>query len=103
VALQQQRGTPSTRSSVGSVTTISSLLRMLYSRAGHYPPGQPMLYAEDFSPNTPQGACPNCHGQGRVYDATEASMVPDDALTLRERAIPAPPADWTGHNHRSSL
>ncbi|MFT3685773.1 MAG: hypothetical protein QM783_12760 [Phycisphaerales bacterium] len=32
VALQQQRGTPSTRSSVGSVTTLSNLLRMLYSR-----------------------------------------------------------------------
>src|SRR6476619_589115 len=58
VALQQQRGTPSTRSSVGSVTTLSSLLRMLYSRAGSYPPKQPMLYAEDFSPNTAQGACP---------------------------------------------
>ncbi|MDB5859090.1 MAG: excinuclease subunit, partial [Ramlibacter sp.] len=73
VALQQQRGQASTRSSVGSVTTLSSLLRMLYSRVGHYPPGQPMLYAEDFSPNTPQGACPGCHGQGRVYDATEHS------------------------------
>ena len=76
VALQQQRGTPSARSSVGSVTTLSSLLRMLYSRAGSYPPRQPMLYAEDFSPNTPQGACPNCHGLGRVYEVTEKSMVP---------------------------
>ena len=37
VALQQQRGTPSARSSVGSVTTLSSLLRMLYSRAGTLP------------------------------------------------------------------
>src|SRR6201997_5160437 len=37
VALQQQRGTPNVRSSVGSVTTLSSLLRMLYSRAGSYP------------------------------------------------------------------
>lgn len=35
VALQQQRGTPSVRSSVGSVTTISNGLRMLYSRAGN--------------------------------------------------------------------
>ena len=35
VALQQQRGTPSARSSVGSVTTISNGLRMLYSRAGN--------------------------------------------------------------------
>jgi excinuclease ABC subunit A len=32
VALQQQRGSPTTRSSVGSVTTLSNLLRMLYSR-----------------------------------------------------------------------
>src|SRR6478736_1318881 len=103
VALQQQRGTPSTRSSVGSVTTLSSLLRMLYSRVGHYPPGQPMLYAEDFSPNTPQGACPHCHGQGRVYDATEASMVPDDALTIREGAIAAWPPAWHGQNLRDML
>ena len=36
VALQQQRGSPTTRSSVGSVTTLSNLLRMLYSRAGGY-------------------------------------------------------------------
>src|SRR5664279_5622643 len=39
VALQQQRGTPTARSSVGSVTTLSNLLRMLYSRAGKYPAG----------------------------------------------------------------
>src|SRR5246500_5962941 len=32
VALQQQRGSPTTRSSIGSVTTVSNLLRMLYSR-----------------------------------------------------------------------
>src|ERR1700710_2042015 len=55
VALQQQRGGTTTRSSVGSVTTISNLLRMLYSRAGNYPPGQPHLDAEAFSSNTPSG------------------------------------------------
>ena len=87
VALQQQRGSPSVRSSVGSVTTISNLLRMLYSRAGTYLPRQRMLYAEDFSPNTPQGACPGCHGLGTVYDVTEQLMVPDDSLTIRERAV----------------
>src|SRR5687767_9269657 len=103
VALQQQRGTPSTRSSVGSVTTLSALLRMLYSRAGEYPPRQPMLYAEDFSPNTPQGACPHCHGLGRVYEVTEASMVPDDSLTIRERAIAAWPPAWHGQNLRDIL
>ncbi len=103
VALQQQRGTPGARSSVGSVTTLSSLVRMLYSRAGTYPPRQPMLYAEDFSPNTPQGACPNCHGLGRVYEVTEKSMVPDDTLTIRERAIAAWPPAWHGQNLRDIL
>jgi len=100
VALQQQRGSPTTRSSVGSVTMLSNLLRMLYSRAGDYPRGQALLYAESFSPNTPQGACPTCHGLGRIYDATEASMVPDPSLSIRERAIAAWPPAWHGQNLR---
>ena len=103
VALQQQRGGTSTRSSVGSVTTISNLLRMLYSRAGEYPKGQGIIYAEAFSPNTPEGACPQCHGLGRIYDATEESMVPDPNLTIRERAIAAWPTAWGGQNLRDIL
>jgi excinuclease ABC subunit A len=103
VALQQQRGSPTTRSSVGSVTTLSNLLRMLYSRAGVYPPNQPLLYAESFSPNTPEGACPTCHGLGRVYAVTEESMVPDPSLTIRERAIAAWPTAWGGQNQRDIL
>lgn len=103
VALQQQRGGTSSRSAVGSVTTLSNLLRMLYSRAGDYPPGQTILYAESFSPNTPQGACPQCSGLGRVYTVTEQSMVPDDSLTIRERAIAAWPTAWGGQNLRDIL
>ncbi|HEY1816028.1 MAG TPA: excinuclease ABC subunit UvrA [Kofleriaceae bacterium] len=103
VALQQQRGSPTTRSSVGTVTTLSNLLRMLYSRAGTYPRGQAMLYADAFSPNTPEGACPTCHGLGKVYDATEQSMVPDPARTIRERAVAAWPLAWGGQNLRDIL
>tara|TARA_R110001599_G_scaffold246585_1_gene446648 strand:+ start:956 stop:3379 length:2424 start_codon:yes stop_codon:yes gene_type:complete len=103
VALQQQRGAPSTRSSVGSVTTISNGLRMLYSRAGEYPSGQQILYADAFSPNTPEGACPRCHGIGRVFDVTEKLLVPDDTKTIRERAIAAWPPAWGGQNLRDIL
>ncbi|HEY0747207.1 MAG TPA: excinuclease ABC subunit UvrA [Steroidobacteraceae bacterium] len=103
VALQQQRGTPSTRSSVGSVTTLHNFVRMLYSRAGSYPRGQPMLYAEEFSPNTPQGACPNCHGLGYIYDVAEQSMVADNSLSIRDGAIAAWPSAWQGHNLRDIL
>jgi excinuclease ABC subunit A len=100
VALQQQRGSGTTRSSVGSVTTLANLLRMLYSRAGHYPRGAPMLHADAFSTNTPDGACPKCHGLGRLYTATEQSMVPDPSLSIRERAISAWPPAWHGQNLR---
>ena len=103
VALQQQRGSPTTRSSVGSVTTLSNLLRMLYSRAGDYPPDQTLLYAESFSTNTPEGACPECHGLGRIYEVTEKTMVPDDKLTIRQRAIAAWPVAWQGQNLRDIL
>ncbi|MGS7839474.1 excinuclease ABC subunit A [Stenotrophomonas maltophilia] len=103
VALQQQRGASNARSSVGSVTTLSSLVRMMYSRAGAYPANQPMLYAEDFSPNTPQGACRTCHGLGHVYEVTEALMVPDPSLSIRERAIASWPPAWHGQNLRDIL
>lgn len=98
VALHQQRGTPSARSSVGSVTTISNALRMLYSRAGDYPPGQSILYADAFSPNTPEGACEQCHGMGRVFEVTEALLVPDSSKTIRQGAIAAWPGAWQGRN-----
>jgi excinuclease ABC subunit A len=103
VALQQQRGAASTRSSVGSVTTLSNLLRMLYSRAGDYPAGQTIIYAESFSPNTPEGACPECHGLEKVYEVTEKTMVPDDTLTIREKAIASWPSAWQGQNQRDIL
>jgi len=103
VALQQQRGTPQVRSSVGSVTTLASLIRLLYSRAGHYPPRQAMLYAEDFSPNTPQGACPTCGGLGQIHAVDAHTLVPDDRLTIRERAVAAWPHAWQGQNLRDIL
>ncbi|MBS1102566.1 excinuclease ABC subunit UvrA [Gluconobacter sp. Dm-62] len=103
VALQQQRGGSSSRSSVGSLTTLSNLLRMLYSRAGTYPPGLSRLEAESFSPNTPMGACPKCHGLGRIYDVTEQTLVPDDSLSIRDRAVAAWPTAWQGQNFRDIL
>jgi excinuclease ABC subunit A len=100
VALQQQRGAATSRSSVGSVTTLSNLLRMLYSRAGTYPARQALLAAEAFSANTPEGACPGCHGLGQVHEVTERSLVPDPSLSIRERAIAAWPTAWHGQNLR---
>jgi len=83
VAQQQQRGTATTRSSVGSVTTVSNSLRMLYSRAGNYPRGQGIIHADGFSPDTPAGACQTCHGLARP----EPARHPGHAGLRRGRAV----------------
>ena len=103
VALQQARGVPQSRSTVGTITALSNSLRMLFSRAGDYPAGVERLDSDAFSPNTPVGACPHCHGLGRVHEATEASLVPDASLSIRNKAIAAWPGAWQGKNYRDIL
>lgn len=104
IALQQSRGTGGgARSDVGTLTGLSALLRMLFSRAGSYPPGQELILAEAFSPHTPEGACPTCEGLGHVYDARAEDMVPDETLTIREKAVASWPPGWAGGNLRDVL
>lgn len=103
VALQQRRGTPSSRSTVGTVTTLSNSLRMLFSRAGSYPDGASQLDSDAFSPNTAAGACPECHGLGIAHTVTESSLVPDTSLSVRDGAIAAWPGAWQGKNLRDIL
>ncbi|MGW6274627.1 ATP-binding cassette domain-containing protein [Streptomyces sp. NPDC055060] len=103
VSLQQRRSAPTSRSSVGTVTTLSNSLRMLFSRAGTYPEGAERLDSDAFSPNTAAGACPQCHGLGRVHRTTEKLLVPDPSLSIREGAIAAWPGAWQGKNLRDVL
>ncbi|MEU4658904.1 excinuclease ABC subunit UvrA [Streptomyces sp. NPDC023723] len=103
VALQQRRATPGSRSSVGTVTNLSNSLRMLFSRAGDYPPGAGRLDSDAFSPNTAAGACPECHGLGRVHRTTEELLVPDPSRSIRDGAIAAWPGAWQGKNLRDVL
>ncbi|ANH94656.1 ABC transporter [Streptomyces sp. SAT1] len=103
VSLQQRRAAPTSRSSVGTLTNLSNSLRMLFSRAGDYPPGAERLDSDAFSPNTAAGACPECHGLGRVHRTTEELLVPDPSLSVREGAIAAWPGAWQGKNLRDIL
>ncbi|MFJ6015924.1 ABC transporter [Streptomyces sp. NPDC092952] len=103
VSLEQRRSAPGARSSVGTVTTLSNSLRMLFSRAGDYPAGAERLDSDAFSPNTAAGACPACHGLGLVHRTTEELLVPDPSLSIREGAIAAWPGAWQGKNLRDVL
>lgn len=104
VALQQRRGEPTARSSVGTITNLSNSLRMLFSRAGTYPKNaNERLDSDAFSPNTHTGACPDCHGIGILHTVSEASLVPDDSLSIKEGAVAAWPGAWQGKNYRDIL
>ncbi|WP_129305374.1 excinuclease ABC subunit UvrA [Streptomyces sp. L2] len=103
VSLQQRRSAPTARSSVGTVTNLSNSLRMLFSRAGTYPPGAESLDSDAFSPNTAAGACPECQGLGQVHRTSEELLVPDPGLSIREGAIAAWPGAWQGKNLRDIL
>ncbi|UUU38776.1 excinuclease ABC subunit UvrA [Streptomyces sp. NBC_00162] len=103
VSLEQRRSSPGSRSSVGTVTLLSNSLRMLYSRAGSYPPGAERLDSDAFSPNTAAGACPSCHGLGRIHRTTEELLVPEPELSIRQGAIAAWPGAWQGKNLRDIL
>ncbi|MBT2452698.1 excinuclease ABC subunit UvrA [Streptomyces sp. ISL-43] len=103
VSLEQRRSSPGSRSSVGTVTTLSNSLRMLFSRTGSYPPGAERLDSDSFSPNTAAGACPSCQGLGRVHRTSEELLVPDRDLSIRQGAIAAWPGAWQGKNLRDIL
>ena len=91
VALQQQRGTPSTRSSVGSVTTLSNLLRMLYSRAGDDPPSQALLVSLGYDVDRPWRDLPKKDRDWILFTDEQpvvpvyAGLEPDEVRRARKR------------------
>ncbi len=103
VALRQSRGATSSRSTVGTITALSNVLRMLYSRAGLFPEGAAHLDSDAFSPNTVVGACPTCHGQGVARTTTEQLLVPDPTQSIRQDAIAPWPGAWLSKNYREIL
>ena len=69
-------------STVGTITDIYSLLRLLYSRVG-----QPYVGNRNvFSFNDPQGMCPDCNGIGRKI-GVDLSVFLDTSKSLNEGAI----------------
>lgn len=112
VALQQQTTAPGARSTVGTISSTSNIVRLLYSRCGDYsalsgsaPSDTPItrLASDAFSPNTADGMCPECRGTGTKFVATEASMVHEPELSIRDGAITAWPGAWAGKNFRDIL
>ncbi|MEU6068674.1 MULTISPECIES: excinuclease ABC subunit UvrA [Streptomyces] len=82
VVIDQKRLGGNPRSTVGTVTDVSPLLRLLFSRAGD-PAGLP---PSTFSFNAPQGMCPACEGLGTVVRLDLDAFV-DRGKSLNQGAL----------------
>ncbi len=82
IVVDQKRLGGGSHSTMGTITDISPVLRMLFSRVG-----QPFVgYSNVFSFNDPQGMCPECNGIGRKM-GVDLDLFLDTSKSLNEGAI----------------
>ncbi|RKN75873.1 ATP-binding cassette domain-containing protein [Paenibacillus ginsengarvi] len=85
VIVDQKRLGGGSHSTMGTITDISPLLRLLFSRVGQPYVGQ----ANVFSFNDPQGMCPECNGIGRSL-CIDMDKAVDLSKSMKEGAIMLP-------------
>jgi excinuclease UvrABC ATPase subunit len=85
VVVDQKRLGGGSHSTVGTITDIAPVLRLLFSRVG-----QPFVgYSNAFSFNDPQGMCPECNGLGQKMGVNSESFL-DLSKSLNEGAVQVP-------------
>ncbi len=111
LALHQRPGVSNVRSTFGTASELLNSLRLMFSRLGSHacpnghlcPPNMgvalmlpihcPVCGEEFYGPGAEEmafnsdGACPTCSGTGVVRTVNEASLVPDESLTIDEGAV----------------
>lgn len=98
VVVDQKRLGGNSHSTMGTITDISPVLRLLFSRIG-----QPHIgYSNAFSFNDPQGMCPECNGIGKKMGVVSDSFL-DMSKSLNEGAVQVPVfATWERSAYASS-
>jgi excinuclease ABC subunit A len=122
LALRQRPPVPGPRSTVGTMSEVLNVLRLMMSRLGSHlcPNGhrvEPSVAtlseeivcpvcgarfahpsAESFAFNS-SGACPACHGLGVRSEVDVSTLVPDPGKTIREGAV----LPWNSGGRRLSM
>lgn len=83
--VNQKRLGGNSRSTLGTITDINALLRLLFSRFASPNIG----HSNAYSFNDPEGMCPKCEGIGKVITMNEDTAL-DKEKSLREGAILLP-------------
>ncbi|MBN1650001.1 MAG: ATP-binding cassette domain-containing protein [Bacteroidales bacterium] len=87
IAVSQSQNNHSPRSTVGTISEIYDLLRLLFARLGKSENKSIEISRSLFSFNSPEGACPNCKGIG-LEDKIDPELLIEDAnKSIRERAF----------------
>ncbi|MBD5641197.1 MAG: excinuclease ABC subunit UvrA, partial [Desulfovibrio sp.] len=111
LALRQRPGIPDIRSTFGTGTELLNSLRLMFSRLashrcpnGHYCPPTlnvaaereitcPLCEARFYGPSAEDlsfnsaGACKRCGGAGSIWTVDQATLVPDESLTIDQGAV----------------
>jgi len=82
IVVDQKRMGGGSHSTVGTITDINTILRMMFSRIGQPHVGPTNV----FGFNDPQGMCPNCNGLGRKLDVDLDKFL-DKSKSLKDGAI----------------
>jgi excinuclease UvrABC ATPase subunit len=98
IVVDQKRLGGGSHSTLGTITDISPVMRLLFSRIG-----KPFVgYSNVFSFNDPQGMCPECNGAGRKLGVIADDFI-DQTKSLNEGAIQVPVfASWEREMYRST-
>ena len=85
IAVGQNVNAGSPRSTVGTITEVWDLLRLLYARLGEASPG--VTLSRGLFAWNGQGACPSCQGLGLEDRLDPELLVADVAKSLRQGAL----------------
>ena len=98
IVIDQKRLGGGSHSTMGTITDISPVLRLLFSRVG-----QPYVgYSNAFSFNDPQGMCPDCNGIGRKMGVISDNFL-DLSKSLNQGAVQVPVfSSWERDSYATS-
>jgi excinuclease UvrABC ATPase subunit len=98
IVVDQKRLGGGSHSTMGTITDISPVLRLLFSRVGRPYVG----YSNMFSFNDPQGMCPECNGIGRKMGVNSESFL-DMSKSLNQGAVQVPVfSSWERDSYTAS-
>ena len=86
IALAQRHNANAGRSTAGTISQAAYYVQVLFARCGRNP-NKTCLSPSMFNLNSPSGVCPECGGEGVIYNFDETLIWPNQELSFSENGI----------------